>query len=515
MKKAITCLLCLIAMNFTYGQNQNLSIEIVNGISLVNGDFKDLVEDGFNNELSISKSFCPKLSLAMGVKHSSFNVKEEFGQTQGTRRQFRSLGFDLGPQFSFGSDKLSVILYGRTGLSVNSTPEIAQKHPNTDITTSGMKQQSIKALSARIGAKVNTELCKRIQLFVSSEYATSLNGDVNFYTKDISKAIGADGRIDPDLASEIPTTSSSFNFNSLNVNFGVSIAMGKMGNHPNVRSSNPLYQGNQNKGENPMYQERGQNNNPLYEQSGQQGNNPMYEQGISGGGGHVGQTSGTRAQDYNSSRSNTTSAKEDKKEEDEQKTVDAQDYNSSRSNNIEAVGGDPKQGATKAQDYNSSRSNTTSAKEDKKEEDEQKTVDAQDYNSSRSNNIEAVGGDPKQGATKAQDYNSSRSNTTSAKEDKKEEDDDNKKTLKAQDYNSSRSNNIEAVGGDPNQGVTKAQDYNSSRSNTTSAIDMGDDIRESMLAKDKRKMKRKLRKEERKRLREEQKRRKMQANKVY
>jgi|GEM_PF-2601425 len=460
MKKTIICFLCLIAIHFSYGQNQNLSLEIVNGISLPNGDFKDLVEDGFNNELSVSKSFCPKLSLAMGVKHSSFNVKEEFGQTQGTRRQFRSLGFDLGPQFSFGSDKLSVILYGRTGLSVNSTPEIAQQYPNTDITTWSLKQQSIKALSARIGAKVNTELCKGIQLFVSGEYATALNGDVSYHTKDISKAMGADGRIDPDLASEIPTTSNSFNFNSLNVNFGVSISIGKLGNHPNLRSSNPLYQGNQNKGENPMYQERGHNNNPLHEQSGQQGNNPMYEGGISGGGGHVGQTSGSKAQDYNSSRSNTTSAKEDKKEEDDQKTVDAQDYNSSRSNNINAVGGDPNQGATRAQDYNSSRSNTTSAKEDKKEEDDKKTVDTQDYNSSRSNNVNAVGGDP-------------------------------------------------------NQGATRAQDYNSSRSNTTSAIDTGDAIRESMLAKEKRQIKRKLRKEERKRLREEKKRRKLQANKVY
>jgi hypothetical protein len=413
MKKTIFCLLCIFFVSQTHAQKQNVSIELVNGISIPNSDFKDFFEDGFNNELSISKHFCDKLSIGMGVKHSSFNVRQEFGQTQGSRKQYRSLGFDVGPQFRLGTDKLSAKLYGRTGIMVNSTPELHQLHPNSDITTGQLKQQSLTALSARFGAKINTELCKGLELFISGEYLTALQGDLTYQSKDISKAIGADGRIDQDLASEIPTTNTKFKFSSMNVNFGISILMGKMGNHPNRRSSNPLYQGNQNKGENPMYQERGhKNNNPLYQETGNTGSNPMYEQGISGGSGHVGQSSGTRAQDYNSSRSNTTSA------------------------------------------------------------------------------IEL--------------------------EENKEEFD--KNNLKAQDYNSSRSNNSSGITNNPDTGNTKgvqAQDYNSSRSNTTAAIDTSDAIRESMLASEKRKIKRKLRKEERKRLKEEKRRRKLQANEIY
>ena len=57
-------------------------------------------------------------------------------------------------------------------------------------------------------------------------------------------------------------------------------------------------------------------------------------------------SSKTRAQDYNSSRSNTTSRAD---------TVNARDFAASRGEPA------PKSNATRAQDYNSSRSNTTTA----------------------------------------------------------------------------------------------------------------------------------------------------------
>jgi len=464
---------------------KNLSLEIVNGISIVNSDFSDLVKDGFNNEISISKNFCDKLSLGMGVKHSSFNVKQEFGQTSGSRNQFRSIGFDLGPQFSFGSDRFSIKLYGRTGLAINSTPELISRYPSSDIVTSNLKQQSLNALTARLGVKLNTELCKGIQLFVSSEYLTSLNGDISYQSKDISKAIRADGSIDPDLASEIPSTSTSFNFSSINVNFGVSIAIGKLGNHPNRRSSNPLYQDKGNKAVNPMYQPRSSSNsNPLHQESGNQGSNILYE-GANNSGSNSGQNSGTRAQDYNSSRSNTTTAAQLDNKDENKPISTATDYNSSRSNKADGAIENPNGGntsGTRAQDYNSSRSNTTTAIE-LDNQDEKDEIDpistATDYNSSRSNKADGAIENPNGGntsGTRAQDYNSSRSNTTTAIElddqDEKEEIDP---ISTATDYNSSRSNKADGVIENPNGGNnsgTRAQDYNSSRSNTTTAIEL-------------------------------------------
>ncbi|WP_421919783.1 hypothetical protein [Marinifilum sp.] len=592
MKKAIIVFLCFVASNFAYGQNKKIFLEMVNGISMPNGNFKDFVEDGFNNELTLSMNFCDHLSLGIGLKHSSFNVREEFGQVQGSRQQFRSIGFDVGPQFSIGSDKISVKIYGRTGLAVNSTPELMMLHPITDITTSSLKQQSIMALSARVGAKINTELCQGIHLFLSSEYAASIHGDASFYSKNISKAVGADGRIDPDLAGEIPTTSSSFNFNSLNVNFGVSILMGRMGNHPNRRNSNPLYQANQNTGENPLYQQgisgdagqtpgskaqdynssRSNNANSISKPKDSENHTGVKAQDYNSSRSNTtaaieleedkdivdksnlkaqdynssrsnnssgiekdtdnGNIQGaTKAQDYNSSRSNTTAAIELEEDKDiiDKSNLKAQDYNSSRSNNSSGIEKDTDngniQGATKAQDYNSSRSNTTAAIELEEDKDiiDKSNLKAQDYNSSRSNNSSGIEKDTDngntQGATKAQDYNSSRSNTTAAIELEEDKDIVDKSNLKAQDYNSSRSNNSSGIEKDTDngntQGATKAQDYNSSRSNTTAAIDTGDDIRESMTAREKRKIKRKLKKEERKRLKEEKKRRKLRATKVY
>jgi len=492
------------------GQNQkNLSLEIVNGISIVNSDFSDFVKDGFNNEISISKSYCKKLSLGMGVKHSSFNVKQEFGQTSGSRNQFRSIGFDLGPQFSFGSDRFSIKLYGRTGLAINSTPELISRYPNSDIVTSNLKQQSLNALTARLGAKLNTELCKGIQLFVSSEYLTSLNGDIYYQSKDISKAIRADGSIDPDLASEIPTTSTSFNFSSINVNFGVSIAIGKLGNHPNRKSSNPLYQDKGNKAVNPMYQPRSSSNsNPLHQESGNQGSNVLYE-GANNSGSNSGQNSGTRAQDYNSSRSNTSAAVE-LDNQDEKDEIDpistATDYNSSRSNKADGAIENPNDGnprGTQAQDYNSSRSNNINAAGTESNSGGNRGTEATDYNSSRSNKADGVTENPNggnNGGTRAQDYNSSRSNTTTAIElDNQDEKDEIDPISTATDYNSSRSNKADGVTENPNGGNnsgTRAQDYNSSRSNRGIAAP-DDDIRVSMSQAQKRKIKRKLKREER------------------
>ena len=531
MKRAIICVTILLSCGMVNGQSpKNLSLEIVNGISIVNSDFSDLVKDGFNNEISISKNFCDKLSLGMGVKHSSFNVKQEFGQTSGSRNQFRSIGFDLGPQFSFGSDRFSLRLYGRTGLAINSTPELISRYPNTDIVTNNLRQQSLNALTARLGAKLNTELCKGIQLFVSSEYLTSLNGDISFQSKDISKAIRADGSIDPDLASEIPTTSTSFNFTSINVNFGVSIAIGKLGNHPNRRSSNPLYQDKGNKAVNPMYQPRSSgNNNPLYQQSGNQGSNVLYE-GANNSGGNSGQNSGTRAQDYNSSRSNTTTAAQ-LDNQDEKEEIDpistATDYNSSRSNKADGVIENPNGGnnsGTRAQDYNSSRSNTTTAIELDNQDEKEKTdpiSTATDYNSSRSNKADGAIENPNGGntsGTRAQDYNSSRSNTTTSIElDNQDEKEEIDPISTATDYNSSRSNKADGAIENPNGGNTsgtRAQDYNSSRSNRGIAAP-NDDIRVSMSRADKKKMKRKLKREKKQRLKEERRKRKSQANSIY
>ncbi len=464
----------------SYGQNNqsnsgNLLLEISNGISMPKAGFEDFVKDGFNSELSLSKQFCKKISLGFGAKHSSFRVRQEFGPVQGSRNQYTSTTFDVGPQFSLGNSKFAIQVYGRTGLSVTSTPEIKSLQANTDITTEKLKQQSVKALSARIGAKIKTEVCTGLQLYVSSEYVTTLNSDINFYSKDLSKAIGADGRLDPDLASEIPFTTKNLKFSSLNVNFGVNIGIGSLCASNSKRNSNPLHQNSGTKAVNPMYQQRSSgHDNPMYQQNSNKGENVLYE-GASNSGGNTGGTSGSKAQDYNSSRSNrTVRAKAADINGDLDQATRAQDYNSSRSNKrgitADTSGDDgntdENNRGVEATDYNSSRSNKRGITADTSGDDgntdtNNRGVEATDYNSSRSNKVDNIsdssGDDGNNDGSKATDYNSSRSNKAdNAKSSDINRDGNLDNATKAQDYNSSRSNN---------EGSTKAQDYNSSRSN--------------------------------------------------
>jgi hypothetical protein len=526
MKKTILITSILLIVSSVFAQNENsksggLSLNFVNGISIPNGGFEDFAKDGFNTELSLTKRFCDKLSIGFGAKHSSFNVRQDFGPVQGSRNQYTSTTFDMGPQFSLGSDKFAIELYGRTGLSVSSTPEIRMLQANTDIVTGKMDQQSMKALSARLGAKIKTELCTGLQLFVSSEYVTTLNSDINFYSKDLSKAIDAEGRIDPDLAGEIPFSTKSLNFSSLNVNFGVSIALGSCcKGKSSQRSSNPLYQESGNKGDNPMYQQRGGvNDNPMYQQNSNQGEMPLYE-GANNSGGNTGGSSGTRATDYNSSRSNRSTSSSvmdnDAGNGSQGNATRAQDHNASRSNTSSSIERDNNNDKvdktdTRAQDHNVSRSNQGVANTDNNggngnEGGNNRGVEATDYNSSRSNkadNATDSSGDDgnNEGGTKAQDYNSSRSNrrgVANTNEDNnggtsgtKAQDynssrsnrrgvantnEDNNES-KAQDYNSSRSNKSDRLISNPNEGnskATQAQDYNSSRSNRTLGVKNGD-----------------------------------------
>nr|WP_320119979.1 hypothetical protein [uncultured Marinifilum sp.] len=518
MKRTSIFTALLLSFTFIYGQNnKNLSIEIINGISLPNSDFSNLVQNGFNNEISINKSFCDKLSLGMGVKHSSFNVKQEFGPTQGTRNQIRSIGFDIGPQASFNMGKFSIKLYGRSGISVNSTPEVYQYYANSDIITYKLKQQSLNALMARVGAKINTELCRGIQLFVSSEYQSSLNGNLNFYTKDISKAINAEGSIDPDLANEIPNRANSLKFSSINVNFGVSFVIGKMGNHPNRKSSNPLHQENTNNGSNVLYEGVNISNDNWNGSS----DNKAYQ-----------------ATDYNSSRSNKQGiiANEDiNMQNNGSRASQATDYNSSRSNKQGIIANEDinmqnnGSRASQATDYNSSRSNKQGiiANEDiNMQNNGSRASQATDYNSSRSNKqgIIAIEDNNMQNngsrASQATDYNSSRSNKQGiiANEDISNQN-NGSRASQATDYNSSRSNKADTAkdtsGEEIGNEKIRTQDNKTRKSNITPAVGTTNDIRESMQAADKRKIKRKLKREERKRKKKENKKRKVQAKSVY
>lgn len=216
---------------------------------------------------------------------------------------------------------------------------------------------------------------------------------------------------------------------------------------------------------------------------------------------------GVRAQDYNSSRSNTTTAMESP-EGDLGEYQDGDDMVLRKRPGRKHYGtdgdGGGSTGATRAQDYNSSRSNTTSAMESP-EGDLGEYQDGDDMvlrkrpGRKKYENIELKNentGSSSGGGTRAQDYNSSRSNTTSAKEGPEfdgngiHEESMIHRDIAAREVHqpgggaTGQSRDVHQPGGSATgatrrrgmtdsrgngSGGSKAQDYNSSRSNNSSS----------------------------------------------
>ncbi|ANW95607.1 hypothetical protein AXE80_04645 [Wenyingzhuangia fucanilytica] len=325
----------LFSFHVSFSQNPvkkaTYSLEFINGMSLPMGDFKNFADNGFNSALMINKQFCDKLSIGLNTNYNSLPIKSRYGVSN---KKWNSTSINIGPQYNIGGKKFSAGLYGRLGLSFVNIPEINDFYPNTDAVTTNFEKTNTTNLNARVGINIGIKICNGLSFYLASEYSTNLNGDINYGTRDLSKAETPTGDIDPDLASTIPFKNQSFSFSSLNVNFGMRINLNK---------------GNK----------------------------------------------GTRATDYNSSRSNRSTS-----------IISPDDSNNNNENN-----------GTRATDYNSSRSNRSTS-----------IVSPDDSNNNNENN-----------GTRATDYNSSRSNRSTSIVSPDDSNNDNDDT-KATDYNSSRSN---------------------------------------------------------------------------
>jgi hypothetical protein len=131
-------------------------------------------------------------------------------------------------------------------------------YPETDITITTLEAYKSTALTIRLGANVTANICEGLNLYLSSEYITNLNSDLNYQTRDLSTAFREDGSIDSDVANKLPYTNESLSLSMLNVNFGVRIFIGGSGSK---RKSNSIFRNNSMLGPNLMYKRRSFQNN--------------------------------------------------------------------------------------------------------------------------------------------------------------------------------------------------------------------------------------------------------------
>ena len=409
VRKALFTTTVLLIFSVSFSQtnsNNSYALDFVNGLSTPIGDFNNFADNGFNSGFNISKNFCSNVSIGLSTNYTALPIKDAFGVSN---EKWSSFSFETGPQYRIEANKISIQFYGRLGLSFINIPEITDYYTDTNFISCQIEKANTTGLNTRLGVNFGTKICKGLSFFIATDYVSTFNSNINYSNRNLDSAMSPSGTIDPDLASEIDFNKTSFNFSTLNINFGIQIDLNTRG---------------------------------------------------------CAEDDKTRATDYNSSRSNRTTSSSvkdlDNDSGDDGNDTRATDYNSSRSNRTTSssindldTGSGDDDNDTKATDHNSSRSNKTShtpSKEVDDEDDDDKTK-ATDHNSSRSNKTshtpskEVDDGnedDNDDDKTKATDHNSSRSNKTShtpAKEvDEEDKDNDDDGKTKATDHNSSRSN---------------------------------------------------------------------------
>jgi len=224
--------------NMSIDKAKVYTLDIFNGLSFPQGGLNDFLKDGFNSGLLIHKRFGKKLSIGLSANHSRYSHKSSFGLFQNTERhELSATSFDIGPQYNLNLGRFALEFYGRSGLSIVNSPQTSMLYPETDITITSLEAYKSTALTTRLGASMTANISKGLNLYLSSEYITSLNRDMSYITRDLTEAFRQDGSIDTDAANELPYKSEKLSLSMLNVNLGVRISIG---GNSSRRKSNDL-----------------------------------------------------------------------------------------------------------------------------------------------------------------------------------------------------------------------------------------------------------------------------------
>ncbi len=358
--------------------SKNINIGFAYGLSVPSSSFKNNTYAGNGSYFELSSAYYfSKIGLGLSIgqiSNPTDNNFSDFTENLGfsilnNSENIKSTYVGIGPEYKLKLNKFETTFQIKAGMYTIKSFAIKSdniENPDVTIPVLNLNSDNTKTLGfVSTGVKFDYNINHNLSVFVSAGYLTTLSGQLALTERKVED-INNNGVIDQedfkraDGSIKYSITEKNTPISSLNLSFGVS-----------------------------------------------------YHFNLS-----------TKAQDWNSSRSNKTSS-----------TSRVNDNNNTPA-------------STKAQDWNSSRSNKTSS-----------TSRVSDDNNTPT-------------STKAQDWNSSRSNKTSSTS--RVSDDNNTPTsTKAQDWNSSRSNKTSSAAPVDNNDnnaptSTKAQDWNSSRSNKTS-----------------------------------------------
>ena len=228
MKKNLLIIIFFISthiytQNFIGGKNNYInsgfSIDVFGGVNNPINDIKSFVKKGNSAGITFRKIINNNLSLDITGNYSSFSVKEELNLSS---NNWSSSSISIGPQYKLKFLFLSLGLYGKIGFSFLSVPKGESYFPDTKIIINKFENVNLTSPESHFGINVSVKVLEGIKLVGNFDYSNNLSNKVEYLNRDISSAINEKGRINYDVADQIPFENRSLGFSGMNISIGIS-----------------------------------------------------------------------------------------------------------------------------------------------------------------------------------------------------------------------------------------------------------------------------------------------------
>jgi hypothetical protein len=213
--------------------NKPLKISPYAGLSLPQGDFKDLNDNGSVFGLSVDKYLNSKFALGFDINFQSNDFKNPldfsslssaFSVVNNDINKWKATSITFGPTYKIGKKKINTELYLKGGFSTIKVPSQSSTFSGggiQDINILELKEESKSSFGLTSGIRFNYNISDRFSLFVNPQYVFS-GSEIEIFKKDISPDISNN----PDLLLQDGGKICFVKPSYLNLNAGIKFSFG-------------------------------------------------------------------------------------------------------------------------------------------------------------------------------------------------------------------------------------------------------------------------------------------------
>ena len=136
-------------------------------------------------------------------------------------KRWSNLTFSAGPSLMIGKGKCNATIYTKAALLFTKIPQQTIGNDNPVAVFDGDRT----SFAFNPGVRLNYSMNSKLSLFVNPELITSLNKNIPYQEKDISKAMNADGKFNPDTYSSLPLDKKYMSINLFGMSLGIKITL--------------------------------------------------------------------------------------------------------------------------------------------------------------------------------------------------------------------------------------------------------------------------------------------------